>query len=391
MEEVGMGRKPKPAEVRARFFTARASGATLKEATSAAGVSKTTGHYWLVQSGGVRPRVRRPRPALRLSLDERETISRGLAQRKTFTAIAAELGRSVSTVSREVARNSGPNGYRAARADRLAVARTARPRAGMLAGHPVLRAHVEEKLKLCWSPQQISRRLLVEFPHDPTMRVSHETIYTSLFVQTKAVLRTELTGQLRTRRVRRRPQRRVSAARVSGRIPDMTPVAARPVHVLERREPGHWEGDLLVGRYGRSHMVTLVERLSRYLLVLPVPDATSLTVTTAVSQALNQLPLVMRKSLTWDRGIEMTRHADVTAATGVPVYFCDAYCPWQRGSNENSNGLLRQYFPKKTDLRQHSTEHVLAVVDELNNRPRAALQWQTPHEVFHATSVAFIA
>lgn len=255
----------------------------------------------------------------------------------------------------------------------------------------MLRAHVEEKLRLCWSPQQISRRLVVEFPDDPTMRISHETIYTSLFVQSKAVLCTELTGQLRTRRVRRRPQRRISAARAAGRIPDMTPIAARPAHLLERCQPGHWEGDLLVGRYGRSHMVTLVERLSRYLLVLPVPDATSVIVTTAVSEALTQLPSVMRKSLTWARGIEMTRHAEVTAATGVPVYFCDAYCPWQRGSNENSNGLLRQYFPKKTDLRQHTAEHVLAVAGELNNRPRAALNWQTPAEVFNAVTLAITA
>ena len=217
-----MGRKPKSAEVRARFFTARASGATLKQAAAAAGVSRTAGHYWLTQSGGVRPRSRRPRPPLRLSLDERETISRSLAQEKTFTAIAAELGRSVSTVSREVRRNIGPNGYRAARADRLAVARMARPRLGKLAEHPVLRSYVEDRLTECWSPRQISRRLEVDYPDDTTMRLSHETIYTSLFVQTKAVLRPQLTGQLRTRRVRRRPQRRMSLKRDAGRIKNMT-------------------------------------------------------------------------------------------------------------------------------------------------------------------------
>jgi IS30 family transposase len=238
-----MGRKPKPAEVRARFFTARASGATLRQAAAAAGVSRTTSHYWVKQSGGVRPRTTRPRPALRLSVDERETISRGLAQKWTLTAIAGELGRSVSTVSREVRRNSGLNGYRAARADRLAVARTARPRAGKLAEQPVLRGYVEDKLTACWSPQQISRRLAAEFPDDASMRVSHETIYTSLFVQTKAVLRTELTANLRTRRVRRRPQRRVSPEARRGRIPQMTPISARPAEVLNRREPGHWEGD----------------------------------------------------------------------------------------------------------------------------------------------------
>jgi IS30 family transposase len=386
-----VGRKPKSAEVRARFFTARASGATLKQAAAAAGISRTAGHYWLAQSGGVRPRTKQPRPALRLSLDERETISRGLAQRKTFTAIAAELGRSVSTVSREVRRNSGPNGYRAARADRLAIARTARLRPGKLADHPLLRGYVEDKLTECWSPRQISRRLDLDHPEDPTMRVSHETIYTSLFVQTKAVLRPELTAQLRTRRVRRRPQRRMSITRDTGRIKDMTPVSARPVSALDRREPGHWEGDIVVGRYGRSHLVTLVERHSRYLLVLPIKDATSGTVITAVAQAFARLPDTMRNSLTWDRGVEMTRHAEFSWATGIPVYFCDAYCPWQRGSNENSNGLLRQYFPKKTDLSIHTAEHVLKVAAELNSRPRAILGWQTPFEVFSAASVAMIA
>lgn len=386
-----MGRKPKPAEVRARFFTARATGATLREAAAAAGVSRTAGHYWLAQSGGVRPRVKRPRPPLRLSLEERESISRGLAQRKTLTAIAVELGRPTSTVSREVARNSGPNGYRAARADRLATARTARPRPGKLADQPVLREYVEGKLKLCWSPQQISRRLRVEFADDESMRVSHETIYTSLFVQTKAILPGELTKHLRTRRVRRRPRRRVNPAPDAAQATAKPSIRARPVEALDRRQPGHWEGDLLVGRYGRSHLITLVERHSRYLLALPINDATSGTVITAVAEAFARLPDPLRRTLTWDRGVEMTRHAEFTETTGIPVYFCDAYCPWQRGSNENSNGLRRQYFPKKTDLSLHSPEHVLAVVDELNNRPRETLSWQTPTEVFKTAGVALIA
>jgi IS30 family transposase len=278
-----MGRKPKPAEVRAKSFTARASGATLKQAAQAAGVSRSAGHYWLAQSGGVRPRVRQPRPALRLSLEEREMISRGLAQKKTFTAIAVDLGRSVSTVSREVARNSGVIGYRAARADRLATARTARPRAGKLADEPGLRLYLEDKLALRWSPEPISERLLVDFPRDPGMRVSHETIYTSLFVQTKAVLRSELSTHLRSKRVRRRPQRRTTVAVRNGRIPNMVPIQLRPVEVLERLLPGHREGDLLVGRYSRSHLVTLVERHSRYLLALALADARTSTVITALS------------------------------------------------------------------------------------------------------------
>ncbi len=386
-----MGRKPKPVEVRVKFFAARASGATLRQAAAAAGVSRTAGHYWLAQSGGVRPRATRPRPLLRLSSDEREVISRGLAQKKTLTAIAGELGRSVSTVSREVARNVGPNGYRAARADRLATARTARPRAGKLAVDPTLRRYVEDKLSSCWSPQQISRRLSVDFPDDESMRVSHETIYTSLFVQTKAILPGELTARLRTRRVRRRPHRQVNPAAGTRHIQQMTPISARPLEVLDRGEHGHWEGDLLVGRYGRSHLVTLVERHSRYLLVLPLNDATSATVITAIADAFARLPETMRKTLTWDRGVEMTRHAEFTSASGIPVYFCNAYCPWQRGSNENTNELLRQYFPKKTDLSLHSPEHLLSVVTEINDRPRRVLRWQTPHEVFQAAAVALIA
>jgi IS30 family transposase len=335
--------------------------------------------------------VTSPRPALRLSLEERETISRGLAQKRTLTSIAAELGRSVSTISREVARNSGVNGYRAARADRLATARTARPRAGKLADEPGLRLYVEDKLKLRWSPEQISRRLATEFPDDPAMRISHETIYTSLFVQSKAVLRGELTAQLRSGRVRRRPQRRISVAARSGRIPNMVPIQQRPAEVLDRSTPGHWEGDLLVGRYSRSHLVTLVERHSRYLLVLALSDAKSSTVVAALTAAFGDLPASMHGSLTWDRGIEMTRHAEFSAATGIPVFFCDAYSPWQRGSNENTNGLLRQYFPKKSNLSLTTPEQLAAAVAELNHRPRRALGWQTPYEVYIRAIVALTA
>jgi transposase, IS30 family len=214
------------------------------------------------------------------------------------------------------------------------VLRAGEPRPGKLADDPRLRRYVEEKLRLRWWPQQISRRLIIDHPHDGSMRVSHETIYTSLFVQSKAVLKTELTLHLRTRRVRRRPQRRVLPRSQSRRIPDMVSISQRPDSVLDRTVPGHWEGDLLVGRYGRSHMVTLVERHSRYLLVLPLLDATTRTVVAAVTAAFQQLPPTMGRSLTWDRGVEMVRHADFTAATGITVYFCDAYCPWQRGSNE---------------------------------------------------------
>lgn len=324
-----MGRKPKSPQVRATFFRARASGATLRQAAAAAGVSRTAGHYWLAQSGGVRPRQPRPRPALRLSLEEREANSRGLAAGWSLTAIAASLGRSTSTVSREVARNSGVNGYRAARADRLATIRTARHRSGKLAADPVLRRYVEDKLGLCWSPAQISRRLVMEFPHDTAMRVSHETVYTSLFVQAKGVLRPELTGQLRTRRVRRRPHRRVAVDGRRSRIPDLVPISLRPASAADRREPGHWEGDLLVGRYGRSHLITLVERHSRYLMVLPIPDASSATVITALCRAFQALPATMAKTLTWDRGPEMT---DTGSSACTPRSRCSSVTPTAPGN-----------------------------------------------------------
>ena len=311
-----MGRKPKSAEIRGRFWRARASGATLREAAAAAGVSKTAAHYWLKESGGVRPRVGRPASPLRLSMAEREEISRGLARGLTLTAIAAQLGRSTSTVSREVKRNSGVKGYRAVPAERMARARIRRPRDPKLARDPQLRAVVERWLAQRWSPQQISCRLLAEYPEDPSMRVSHETISTSLFVQAKRGLRGELTVHLRTGRVRRRPQRRLALR--PDRIRDLRPIRDRPVEAEQRRVPGHWEGDLVVGRRNKSYVATVVEPTSRYLLLLHLPAGGGTDgVITALTAAMNQLPAPLRRSLTWDRGIEMVRHADFTRATGI--------------------------------------------------------------------------
>jgi transposase, IS30 family len=379
-----VGRRPKSAEVRGRFWQARASGATLKEAAAAAGVSRTAAHYWLKESGGVRPRPTRPRPPLRLSLTEREEISRGLAKRMTLTAIATKLRRSTSTVSREVKRNSTPAGYRAVRADRVAQARTRRPRPPKLATHPELRAVVEQQLSKRWSPQQISRRLKHDFPHDASMRVSHETIYTSLFVQAKGGLPGHLSVHLRTGRVRRRPQRRVLLG--PPRIKDMVPIQDRPEEATHRLILGHWEGDLVVGRRGGSHVGTLVERRSRYLVLLHLPSGAGTdSVITALAAAVHQLPPVLRRSVTWDRGIEMTRHRVFTEQTKVPVFFCDARSPWQRGSNENTNGLLRQYLPKGTDLSRHSASELNAIAAELNNRPRRILGWRSPSEVLIAS------
>lgn len=379
-----MGRLPKSAEVRGRFWEARASGATLVEAAAAAGVSRTAVRYWLQESGGLRPRPRRPRPPLRLSLAEREEISRGLAAGLTLTAIALQLERPVSTVSREVRRNSTAKGYRAVRADRMAEARARRPRPPKLAEHHELRAVVEGWLAQRWSPQQISRRLELEYPDDDTMRVSHETIYTSLYVQAKRGLPGHLTVHLRTRRVKRRPQRRVAVG--PPRIRDMVPIRLRPAEVTARAVLGHWEGDLVVGRRGLSHVGTLVERSTRYLVVLHLPNGAGTdSVIDALSAAVADLPAVLRRSVTWDRGIEMTRHHVFTSRTKMPVYFCDARSPWQRGSNENTNGLLRQYLPKGTDLSVHSSRDLRAIADELNNRPRRVLNWKTPTEVLTAS------
>jgi transposase, IS30 family len=307
--EVTMGRRPKSAEVRARFWSARASGATLREAARAAGVSRTTGHYWLRDSGGSRPRARRPRPALRLSLTEREEISRGLAAGLTLTAIARTLGRSPSTVSREVARNRGPRGYRAVQADRLAEARTRRPKPAKLARNAVLRGHVEQRLAQRWSPQQISARLVCDFPNDQRMRVSHETIYTSLFVQARGALRAELTACLRTGRVRRRPQRRVLFP--PQRIRDKVMISQRPVEAADRVVAGHWEGDLIVGEHNKSYVGTLVERTTRYVVLLHLPDGPSDDqVIAALAAKIAPLPAKLRRSVTWDQGIEMVNHCD---------------------------------------------------------------------------------
>ncbi len=374
-----MGRHPKSAEVRGRFWTARASGATLREAAQAAGISRTAGHYWLKESGGVRPRAKAPRPALRLSLAEREEISRGLARKESLTSIAARLGRSVSTVSREVQRNATTGGYRAHRADRTAQARTRRPRPGKLVTNDRLRERVEEGLKQRWSPQQISARLHLDYPNDPTMHVSHETIYTSLFVQAKAGLPGELTVHLRTRRVRRRAQRRVFVG--PRRIADMRPLHARPTEVDERLVIGHWEGDLIVGRLGRSHIGTLVERHSRYVVLLHLPSSRTDDVIEILTATVADLPEELHGTLTWDQGNEMTKHALFTRTTGIPVYFCEPRSPWQRGSNENTNGLLRQYFPKSTDLSIHTPADLVRVAQELNRRPRRVLGWRTPAEV----------
>jgi IS30 family transposase len=329
--------------------------------------------------------LRRPPPAerrrspLRLSLAEREEISRGLAGGESFRAIAARLGRAPSAVSREVAVNGGRHRYRACRAETNALARGRRPKASKLATCKRLRAVVKAKLEKRWSPQQIAGWLPTAFPGDTEMRVSHETIYLTLYIQTRGALRKELTRYLRRRHTARRP-RGHSIANGQGQLRGTLHISQRPAEVEDRAVPGHWEGDLLYGKR-MTAIATLVERHSRFVMLVELPNGHSADVVAdALARHITALPQQLRRSLTWDQGKEMAAHARFSVATGVPVYFCDPRSPWQRGSNENTNGLLRQYFPKRSDLTPFSQHDLDAVAAELNGRPRQTLGWLTPSE-----------
>jgi IS30 family transposase len=314
----------------------------------------------------------------RLSFVERERISRGVAAGESGRAIARALGRAPSTVCREIRAGGGRVRYRAIRAERGAQRRSGRPKATKLAGCRWLCAEVEKGLEREWSPQQISARLRVEFPDDLEMRISHETIYQSLYVQSRGELRRQLTAQLRTgrstRRAQGRPQRR-------GRIVDMVNISQRPAEVEDRAVPGHWEGDLLMGAGGRSAVATLVERQTRYVLLAWVGnDRSSAHVIEALKQRIQTLPAHLARSLTWDQGNELAAHKQFSVQTGVEVFFCDPRSPWQRGSNENTNGLLRQYLPRKLDLAARSQVELDQIAAQLNGRPRQTLDWMTPAE-----------
>jgi IS30 family transposase len=330
-------------------------------------------------------RLRRPvapepiRSPLRLSLREREEISRGLAAGESRRSIARRLGRSPSTIVREVARNGDVRRYRACMADRAALARARRPKVAKLAACPRLRAVVESKLESRWSPQQISGWLVEEFPHDPEMRVSHETIYLSLFVQARGALRKELTRYLRSKHTTRRP-RGHTVMNGQGQLRATLNIRERPAEANDRAVPGHWEGDLLMGK--RMHAIaTLVERKSRFVMLIALPDGHSADVVAdALATKITELPEQLRRSLTWDQGKEMAAHARFTVATDVPVYFCDPRSPWQRGSNENTNGLLRQYFPKRSEIAHYTQADLDAVAAELNDRPRQTLGWRSPSQ-----------
>ena len=329
-------------------------------------------------SGGVRPAVRR-RSVRHLSLVEREEISRGVAAGESLRGIGRRLGRAPSTLSREVARNGGRHGYRAHRADKAAWKRARRPQGCKLVSNHALRAVVEELLAERWSPQQISGWLVRTYPGDEEMRVSHETIYLTLFIQARGGLKRELTRHLRTRRANRWP-RGARPPSGKGQIVDPVMISQRPAEVEDRAVPGHWEGDLIMGRR-QTAIGTLVERWSRYVMLFPLPDGhTAEAVRVALEATVKRLPNHLWVSLTWDQGKEMAQHATFTVDTGVQVYFCDPRSPWQRGSNENTNGLLRQYFPKGTDLSVHTQEDLDEAARSLNGRPRQTLGWMTPSE-----------
>ena len=334
--------------------------------------------------GGIAPAPRR-RAIWALRFEEREEISRGIAARRSIRQIAREIGRSPSTVSREIRRNYGSQGYRAKRADRLAWERALRPKPCRLALHRELRWRVAQKLVLQWSPEQISGWLKQQFPTDQDMQISHEAIYRSLFVQARGVLKKELTAHLRTRR-HMRHAKGGNTGHNQGKIRDMISIRERPAEAEDRAVPGHWEGDLVAGG-NDTHIATLVERSTRFVMLVKLPKKDSATVATALAKHVRKLPEELRRSLTWDQGTEMHAHKAFTIATDVQVYFCDPRSPWQRGSNENTNGLLRQYFPRGTDFSRISQAQLNAIALRLNQRPRKTLGFETPadrlQEVLH--------
>ena len=361
-------------------------GETAVQISAVLGCHRGTVTWVVDRAGGLRPRERR-RAAQALSLAEREEISRGLAAADGVRALARRMGRAPSTISRELRRHGGRTHYRASLADAAAWERARRPQRCRLAQRPALRRLVEQKLCADWSPQQIAAWLTRMYPEEPTMQVSHETIYRALYVQARGALKRALVAHLRRGQRYRRPRATARADRGPGQLIDIVSIAARPPSADTRAVPGHWEGDLLVGARG-TQLATLVERQSRFVLLQRLPAADSATVVGALARRVRRLPAALRQSLTWDRGKEMAQHQRFTVATEVQVYFCDPHSPWQRGSNENTNGLLRQYFPKGTDLRQITQRQLDAVARKLNARPRQTLAWKTPAEVFNASVAA---
>jgi IS30 family transposase len=357
-------------------------GESLTAIGRAFGKASSSVYFQIAPHGGIRPTPRR-RSRLALTPWEREEISRGIAAHESVRSIAKLLGRSPSTVSREISRNGGYDRYSAPTAEDAAWARTRRPKRCKLASSPRLRRAVARKLRLQWSPEQIAGWLKSTFPGDQTQHVSHETIYRSLFVQARGVLKKELFQHLRSKRSIRRSRRMDLPADRRGKIANMVSIRDRPAAAEDRAVPGHWEGDLLSGSKN-SYIATLVERHTRYVMLAKVDSKETQAVVCALIKQAKKLPNELYKSLTWDQGKELADHHQFTMATDIDVYFCDPQSPWQRGSNENTNGLLRQYFPKGTDLSVYSQSDLNKVARRLNERPRKTLDFQTPAARFNA-------
>lgn len=376
--------KELPEDLRREVIRLAAQHRTQREIVEMTGVAK--GSVWRVlrPRGGVsRSEDRRVDSGARLSLDDRVRIAVGLGQGESFTAIAAAIGRHVSTVSREVGGRPGRASYRAELAHRAACTRRARPKTTKLARNPALCQRVIDDLERWYSPQQIAARLRQDYPDDPEMWVSHETIYKSLYVQGRGELRKELTRCLRTGRAKRRST--TPGPRPQGAIREPISISERPAEANDRAVPGHWEGDLIIGARGKSAVGTLVERSTRYVMLLHLGTGYNAeAVRDAMTAKIQTLPQTLRRSITWDRGTEMARHREFTIDTGIQIYFCDPHSPWQRGTNENTNGLLRQYMPKGTDLSLHSPEDLDRIADSLNDRPRKTLNWRKPTEALDA-------
>jgi len=368
------------AELFQPFWAALQAGDFLTEASAVAHTHRHRGLAWLREAGGVRPRRGRDLQGRYLSFAEREEIALGLARGESMRRLAVRLGRNGSTISREVARNRDSQGrYRASLAHAQAYQRASRPKPAKLRVNVALRQRVEQDLGKKYSPEQIAGRLRADFPDQPEMWVSTETIYQSLYVQSRGALRRELTAQLRTGRALRSPSRKPGQRK--NRIPDMVNISRRPPEVADRAVPGHWEGDLIIGKRNLSAIGTLVERATGYTMLLHLPDGyRPEQVRDALAAKIQTLPAQLRRSLTWDQGPEMRDWKDVAVAADIDIYFCDPHAPWQRGTNENTNGLLRQYFPKGSDLSEHDEATLDLVAAELNDRPRKRLGFRKPIE-----------
>ncbi|BBY69938.1 IS30 family transposase [Mycobacterium intracellulare] len=401
--------QPQLLSVQRRYWELIASGVSSEDAGVAVGVSATCGGKWFRRFGGVNPRWLAPqgqkRP--RLSADEREQIMIGTAQGESIRSMAARLGRAPSTVMREIANNGvmrgyvgryrsryrfgarragvdAKSGYSARIAQLRSEQRARRPKIGKLGRCPALRDQVQAWLVKKYSPEQIAGMLATTYSDRPEMQVSHETIYKALYVQGRGELRRELTKCLRTGRALRKPRARVGARSGCGRIPGMVNISERPAEAADRAVPGHWEGDLILGKNQHSQIGTLVERSTGFVQLLHLPARRDPeTVADAMIATIKTLPQALRRSLTWDQGHEMLRHARISIDAGIDIYFCDPHSPWQRGSNENTNGLLRQYFPKGTDLSVHSADYLAEVAAELNERPRKRFGWDSPAQVLN--------